>query len=312
MTGDSNDFISKVLEAGSEVTLPEPVQRGLFKAIGRLVGGLIDFPAAHIEKFADDVRASTEARKTIRIEAAKALSADFKSDNPLANRVYAKNLSKIIGEQVNIEDVVAKAVEDLAEKGESAAGGDLDDDWLSAFESEACKRSSEEMKQVFGRILSGEIQSPGAFSIQTIRALALIGSEDAELFSKLCSLLVVIPGSTEYRLIAVKGDLGGNSLMDHGFSYMNLIRLVELGLLSSSFDSRMDYKALVQMGVAPSYVGKRCGLKLVGKKTDIHIRGVILSSVGRELYHIVEMHENSEFTKLLISHLGKNGIELSF
>jgi hypothetical protein len=87
--------------------------------------------------------------------------------------------------------IVKVAVDDIS--GRNSDGGaedakrEIDDDWLNLFARLAEDKSSEELKGLFGRILAGEIRSPGAFSLRTIQFLSTLSKDDAYEISKFLS-----------------------------------------------------------------------------------------------------------------------------
>jgi hypothetical protein len=67
---------------------------------------------------------------------------------------------------------------------------EIDDDWLNMFARIAEDKSSEELKNLFGRILAGEIRSPGSFSLRTIQFLATLSKSDAHEISNFFSYAI--------------------------------------------------------------------------------------------------------------------------
>ena len=309
MPEENKGIIEQVIDSGTSLGLPDPVQKGLLKAANRLLGSALGVGEAYLEGFAEDRRATTEARKLLRIKAAENLAAGFKSDSPLANRTFAKNASKILGEQVNIEDILGIAIEDVAKNGKGASGGDIEEDWYNAFEAEACKKSSEEMKLVFGRILSGEIQSPGAFSLSSVRTMGTMGADIAASFRQFCSLATVVP-NIDYRVIGVEGDASQNKLEKFGFNYWQLNKLREFGLINTSYNSEVEYTQLEKLHLPIFYAGRTFMLTTDKPIREFHAKGVELTQVGREIYSIVDLVENVEFTKALKKHFAINSISL--
>ena len=71
--------------------------------------------------------------------------------------------------QRNIESVVRSAADQLGDK--EVQDQDIDHDWTAAFFSSVQDVSSEQMRQVWGRILAGEAENAGQISIQTLSIL---------------------------------------------------------------------------------------------------------------------------------------------
>jgi hypothetical protein len=70
---------------------------------------------------------------------------------------------------------------------ETDAPSEIDDDWLNFFVRLAEDKSSEELQQLFGKILSGEVRRPGSFSLRTLQIMATISKPEAERVSRVLS-----------------------------------------------------------------------------------------------------------------------------
>ena len=281
----------------------------LVKAVSKIVCGAADIPAAWLESFADDIRSTSEARRHLRVEAAKSMAEQFETNPPLAARALAQNASKIIQEQVTAEEIVKIAIDDLAKTTAAPEfAGDPDDDWLAAFRSEAVKRTAPEIKYAFGKILSGEIQNPGKFSIRTLYALSGMDQELASLFRTLCNMTLVVP-DYDATVLSLDGNAGDNSLAEFGLSFGHLTVLQENGLIISDLNSWRDYARIIKNGLPMSYAGRSpTVLAMEGMKSVVKLHGVSLTSVGYELYFVVDLEENTTYTSRLVTHFAKHRI----
>jgi hypothetical protein len=80
------------------------------------------------------------------------------------------------------------AIEELRQHpNRTDAAAEIEDDWLNVYSRLAEDKSSEELQNLFGRILAGEIRRPGSFSLRTLQILATISKDDAEKLSRLLS-----------------------------------------------------------------------------------------------------------------------------
>ena len=57
------------------------------------------------------------------------------------------------------------------------------------------QKSSEDMQRRFARVLAGEIEKPGSYSILTLKTLGELDQNIATLFKKLCSACVFLEHS---------------------------------------------------------------------------------------------------------------------
>lgn len=144
------------------------VKSRTISAFDRLGGNLIDWLNLPVESSNSRRRAIMQAERAVIDTGGKALVAQIKVDPVFAERAIANHMEKVLRKQENKEAVIRVAHEELKklpapEEGEADDTTDvLSEDWLNFFEPIAEKASSDKMRGLFGRILSGEIRKPGA------------------------------------------------------------------------------------------------------------------------------------------------------
>lgn len=291
--------------------IPAPVQKGFLKAVSRLTGALVDIPAAKLESYAEDIRAATEARKHLTHRAAGVLADGFEGNPQLAARAQARATAKVLREQINVEDVLRNAAESLGESGiKEEPSAEPDDDWWNTFEDEAAKKSSDEMKAVFGRILAGEISRPGSFSIRSVRSVGEMDRSTAELFARLCSLS--INSVIEARVVSVVGNAASNALQSYGLGFAELQTLEQHGLINSDYNSWRDYTKVAALPFPIEYVGKVFRfIKIKEAAGELKLHGVSLTKIGHELRGIVSLTEQPTYTTALTDFLERTGYALA-
>jgi hypothetical protein len=153
------------------------------EAIARLIGGAVDIPAAWLNRVAqgikDDARAKSEVSKAVA-EAAANLA---KNDPEVVQRAAHSLLSKELRHQTNRKSIARRAIQNLA-KEPAAQTTKPDDDWLNVFERYAEDASSDRLQELWGRILSGQLRKPKAFSLQTLCFVAELDEPVVSLFEK--------------------------------------------------------------------------------------------------------------------------------
>ncbi|BAL77003.1 DUF2806 domain-containing protein [Bradyrhizobium cosmicum] len=114
------------------------------------------------------------------------------------------------------------AVDELNQKGlQKDAENEIEDDWLNLYAKIAEDKTSEELQSLFGKILAGEIQRPGTYSLRTLQFLSTLSKSDAQQISNFFSFVVsgvfvpIGPGETPF-----------------GPSFPSRILMEELGLAS--------------------------------------------------------------------------------
>ncbi|MCW8828670.1 MAG: DUF2806 domain-containing protein [Gammaproteobacteria bacterium] len=89
--------------------------------------------------------------------------------------------------QSNIESVTSAAAIELANS-DDVPNEELDEDWITRFFNSAQDVSSEQMQEIWGRILAGEIKRPGQYSLKTLDFLKNLTKKDATQIEKVCKL----------------------------------------------------------------------------------------------------------------------------
>lgn len=71
----------------------------------------------------------------------------------------------------------------------------LDQEWLDYWKTHAEKSREQDIQAIWGAILAGEVNEPGAVSKRTMRVLADMSRDEAEAFRLLCSRCIAEEGS---------------------------------------------------------------------------------------------------------------------
>ena len=246
-------------------------------------------------------------------------------------RVSSINESRLL----NVCKVCQRAGEILGQETSdihSSIDNPFEDDWLNTFENEACQKSSEEMQERFARILAGEIERPGTFSIRAIKLLGQIDSETASIFRTFCSGCISCSDLSDsdpvYESIFPKFAVGRSNrfLEKYEISMLMLGYLQEFSLipaevnpsflhtgfaisLKSSFIENIKKTRLPFLYAGKHFLLKPC---TDGKNFDwdFMMPGILLSSVGQELINIVEPEPIKQLTEDLIEFFAEKQLEL--
>lgn len=250
------------------------VRRNAFKAFAQLCTAAIEIPVAHLEGITAEKRAETKARIKIIDTQANQIASQMEVDPEYARIAVRKFGQKIVREQVNLDSIAVIAVEELSnadhtKDDEGIHRPDISEDWLNAFEKEACDKSSDEMRLLFGKILAGEIKKPSTFSIRTIKILSQLDNQAASVFHVLSSLTSTIRVGDrifDSRVISFGGSAASNALREYGLSFDKLNILQEYGLVISDYNSYMGYESCIvneqnEVFMTFQYQGKQFYLK---------------------------------------------------
>lgn len=318
-TSGALDVVTDLL---SDTVIPAPIRRNAWKAFKQLCTAAIEVPVAYLEGKAAEIRTGTESRVKIMKENADQIAEQMNVPPEYARRAANKFAEKIIREQVNLDTISAVAADEL-HKDESTnptepntddtAEKTISDDWLNSFEKEASQKNTEEMQLMFGRILAGQIGKPGTYSIKAVKMLGALDQKAATLFKLLCSLSVVLghlPSKyvRDGRVCFLDEQKGFKTLCHIGLTNTELHILEEYGLIQSSFyESSFPYDVCVLKGGDKTCIPFRhqgkdwflVPLTEQAKHQELNLWGVAFSTVGCELFNVVDQDVIAPYTEEL-------------
>lgn len=147
----------------------------------------------------------------------------------LAWRVEA--LAAEMGKKANL-DAIAQFASKMLKDGSSITEEDvdkIDSEWVNYFVDHASKVTDEDMREIWGAVLAGEINTPGLFSKRTLSVVADLGKAEAESFKKVCSYII---DTSCGRMLVLNLDADHTSYNDDSISYYELNELASRGLLT--------------------------------------------------------------------------------
>lgn len=139
---------------------------------------------------------------------------------PKAALIYGAR--KAIKEYANQNDVIQKAAQMLT--GEDHAK-EIDDSWITNYMDKIRLVSDQDFQLLWAKILAGEVEHPGTFSLRTLEKLQNLNKKEAEIFQKAARLCVQ---AGQRNFLFANDDL----LKRHGLDFSDLIILEECGLMN--------------------------------------------------------------------------------
>ena len=208
----------------------------------------------------------------------------------LARRAQERFLFQEFKKQNNLDHIVAKAAKTLDET-PSVDARKVDDDWISHFFDAAAHVSNEEMQQLWGKLLAGEITTGGSFSIRTIELLRAFSKNDAELLSKVANLFLHIDDSC-----FITSD--GSIYNKYGISYDDLLELSALGMIQihpfQYIESSLEKNETTTIQCHNDYL-------IIANTGDENIRlrldCYFITKPAKELYTLLKIKSNQEYIK---------------
>lgn len=190
--------------------------------------------------------------------------------------------------QHNIESVVDNAYEILETENKCSAEP-VEQGWINRFFNSVSDVSDEDLQELWGKVLAGEIKQPKSYSLRTLEILKNLSKAEAESFKRLALLIVKI-GDEEFVPSNVE------LLNKYGVSYSDILSLDECGLINSDGMVSLNPKVSIDMQVGIyNYSnilllkGKNVGLN------EISFGVFTLTNAGREIYSILNHFSNENF-----------------
>ena len=173
---DHNDDASStsLISVGSALSgVPEPLQTSFIAATSRMLGGLAAYPAAWLRRGSQSVEDTTDARTIVAKGLAEEALRQAKNDPVIMQAATEVYLPEAVRKVTNRANTTAIAAEEISRSGnDGSKAAPPDDDWMNAFMRFSEGASSERLQLLFGKILAGEICTPGSFSPSTLRMVS--------------------------------------------------------------------------------------------------------------------------------------------
>lgn len=262
-------------------------------AFDRLLGSLVDIPAAFSEGVAQKKRVRDQIQERLLLAQADLAEQRLRGVPIVGDALLVDILKDATRKQTNAAGVAIEAFHTLkalpSPNNEATPDGEsesepqrqqIDDDWMNQFVRYAEDASSDELQQIWGRVLAGEIGAPGSFSRHTLRFIAELDMETA----KNCEFV---------REHAVGDIVPITELWQGGEGYLIGIDLQRLGLVEGigslppthSFEIGADGSRAVAAG--------HKALMLYGPPGHkISIQAIVLTRLGREVFSLLEPQDS--------------------
>lgn len=215
-------------------------------------------------------------------------------------RAYERHRLTENERQKNLEDILSIAFEKLPEKGSDEP---VDIDWFTRFRITAQDVSNAEMKDLWAKILAGEVAQPNSYSLRTLEVVKNLSKEDAEIFRKVSQSAIVHEGNT---FILGYEKFGEVIKKEFNFGYSELIGLREAGLL-------MPAPLVLEYDFTSSKVSYYFGNKIVetqgrtANKQNFYVEPY--TATGSELLPLIEITPNKNYMQTFAEIFDNSSVE---
>lgn len=261
---------------------------------------------------AEAQRILTEGRATtMQIIAAAQAEARSKLISPQAALQGEVTIGELIEQRVqfqeekrlaNIGSVVAQAAQELGDR--EVQDHEVDHDWTARFFNDVQDVSSEEMHRLWAKVLAGEVDRPGQFSLRTLDTLHNMSVGEAKLFAEACNYVAA------EQMIIYTDDM---HVMGNNLHFGNILKMAELGLIiwSPNLTYTRHWDSPDRMTFHKGHLAFQ---GLPGALSTTRWPIVRLTTVGRELFGLTELQDDIDmlYLKLLAMFLEQDKRKLSY
>ena len=206
----------------------------------------------------------------------------------LMRRMQQRVLQEELTKQQNVDAIVSNAAEELSDKHQVSKEA-VDADWATRFINIAKEIRSDDMQHIWGKILAGEIENPGSFSLRTLDCIRNISQAEAMAFQRMAPLLIQ-SGADVFILSDTE------LMSQYGVNFEDALLLDECGLMTSRSLLTMNYSLI--KGTQSHLYNQKTIAFIEGntdKKQTVSVGVLLLTKPGRELYKIIAHESNNEY-----------------
>lgn len=113
-----------------------------------------------------------------------------KNEKSLAEVALQTQTVDAIKREINVSKAVLKAEDILASDKQEPSPRPVDDDWLNSWRDYAGRVSTEDLQQLWGSVLAGEIKTPGTHSLRTLEFMKGLSKNEAEKITRLARFVI--------------------------------------------------------------------------------------------------------------------------
>lgn len=201
---------------------------------------------------------------------------------------------------INLEHIIQQAgAEAIGVNDDVVSDAPLNPDWLARWRDSAQDVSDEDVQRLWARALTGEIQSPGRYSLRTLDFLRSVSKPEAELIAKVGPLSFVAFIYRERSL-----------LEQRGLPFGTLSWLQNLGILAGVESIGIDWNIHPHADGAPSAVAYVCcelGVRVSNVSAHIQIPIYSITALGGEILTLGKFQADRDYVAAFAKFVASRG-----
>ena len=262
--------------------LPIKINLGIEKLV-ETISNATGLTARGIRKNADaeSYAAIKKAATETEVELLK-----LQGEEKIAQYVLERNKQKV----ENVEEIFSKAKRQFAPD-EQVSEEPVEKDWMNRFLNIAEEISDEEMQDIWGRVLAGEIKKPKSYSLRTLEVLRNMSKDEASLLLKASTFQIAL-------------DL--LSTESFALSLMELIALEDIGVVCG--EELIRTMTIPSTGIISFELNRKNRINIhASTGVKIKFKGIKLTKAGQEILTLIQEHNYDKFYNDLSNEIKKSG-----
>lgn len=226
----------------------------------------------------------------------------LRTDVELVDWFAASAIRDAIRRETNVAQAILYAEEELKDDSSEPCEAQVDADWLLRWRESAAGVSAEHLQTLWGRILAGEVRTPGQFSLRAIEFLRNLSVEDAK-----CIEEIAKRACGQYVLKT--SDL--SAVDDLPFSLY--LKLAAIGIISSETfgHAMLQSRKSDRFEVAFRYQDVGLLIQRSNAKPDIRIGAYFVTPLGQEVLELASTAPDHGYLQMLADRFSLEGCKVS-
>lgn len=213
-------------------------------------------------------------------------------------------IADTIRREANITRALLQAEEALESDPQTPPDAKINDDWLYRWRDSASQVSTEELQNLWGRLLAGEVKAPGTYSLRTLEFLRNLSQQEAEAVSKLSQFVVA---GAIYREAP-------ELLEAQGVNYGFLLYMQQLGIIAGveAVGIEITWKSSDKTKFLQALKCNSVVLVATADNPELTVKLPIyqLTAIGSQVLSLGKFEPNVAYLEKVAEHLKGQGVEV--
>jgi hypothetical protein len=207
--------------------------------------------------------------------------------------------------EINVAKAVLHAEEELRNDDTPPQEKKLEDDWLYRWRDYAGSVSSEELQAIWGRILAGELKSPGLYSYRLMDFVRNLTKDEANLIEKIAPFVLGDFIARDHDAILENG----------GVTFSIILQLQDLGILSGA--EALGLSLTLQSNSKDRFLkvllchGRGLLLEHDDATKTLDLGAYVVTTLGRQVIKLGKFIPNEDYLLAVGSKIQKSGFKVS-